>query len=140
MLIENKKYLHACGLYIEDNPVKAGLVEKSADWSHSSLDSMNESNLPDSLIDAYEPELLETINFQDKTFFTKSNIVGSELFKLQISEERFTINLSPVQAVGIFLPFCCFCSAVPFCATFFCFFSCFRFSLFFCRSGAGGRT
>lgn len=46
MLIENHSYLYACGLYIENNPVKAGLVEKSTDWTYSSS-RFYESNLPD---------------------------------------------------------------------------------------------
>ena len=35
-LIENEKYLYACGLYVEMNPVKAGMVSKAEDWPHSS--------------------------------------------------------------------------------------------------------
>ena len=36
LIIENERYLCACGMYVEQNPVEAKLVEKSEDWPHSS--------------------------------------------------------------------------------------------------------
>lgn len=36
MLIEDERSLHACGRYIEHNPVKARLVNQAQDWEHSS--------------------------------------------------------------------------------------------------------
>jgi len=35
-LIENEKYLYACGLYVEMNPVKAGMVTSPEHWNYSS--------------------------------------------------------------------------------------------------------
>lgn len=35
-LIESEKYLYACGLYVEQNPVRVGLVEKPEEWEYSS--------------------------------------------------------------------------------------------------------
>ena len=40
LLIENEGYLLACGRYIEDNPVKAGLVKRGEDWQFSSYRSI----------------------------------------------------------------------------------------------------
>ena len=36
LLIEDERYLYACGQYIEDNPVKAGMVSVSRNWKYSS--------------------------------------------------------------------------------------------------------
>ena len=36
LLIENENYLYACGQYVENNPVKAGLVNQVKDWEYSS--------------------------------------------------------------------------------------------------------
>lgn len=35
-LIESEKYMYACGLYVEMNPVKAEMVNRAEDWPHSS--------------------------------------------------------------------------------------------------------
>jgi putative transposase len=35
-LIEDERYLYACGLYIEMNPVTAGMVVRAEDWHYSS--------------------------------------------------------------------------------------------------------
>jgi putative transposase len=88
MLIEDEKYLYACGLYIEHNPVKAGMVSESEDWPYSSSRHYHLAN-PDSLIDPYEAIPPTTINLSDETFFTQGHVIGSELFKLQIKEGAF---------------------------------------------------
>jgi len=36
LVIEDERYLAACGQYVEYNPVKAGLVTRCEDWPHSS--------------------------------------------------------------------------------------------------------
>jgi putative transposase len=42
-LIEDERYLSACGLYIEMNPVKAGMVGKAEEWPHSSNSCLENS-------------------------------------------------------------------------------------------------
>lgn len=89
LLIENESYLYACGLYIEQNPLKAGMVERSEDWPYSSS-AYYELGKNDPLIDPYECEALPTgIDLKDDKFFTKGNVIGSELFKLQAKEGTF---------------------------------------------------
>ena len=89
LVIENEQYLHACGLYIEDNPVKAGLVRKPEDWLYSSS-AYYILGRKNALIDSYDQENLpEGINLQDDSLFTKGIVIGSPLFKLQVSEGAF---------------------------------------------------
>jgi putative transposase len=38
----NKEYLHSCFKYIHENPVKAGLVQKNAEWEFSSARDFEE--------------------------------------------------------------------------------------------------
>ena len=52
--IENEQYLSACGLYVELNPVRAGLCQSAVDYAHSSA-RRYELNQPDDLLDPYEP-------------------------------------------------------------------------------------
>lgn len=86
LLIEDEKYLYACGLYIESNPVQAGLVENPEDWPYSSSRHYLEGT-PDPLVDPYENEgLPEEV---DEEVFTTGVAIGSELFLLQLSEEAF---------------------------------------------------
>lgn len=88
MLIEDPKYLHACGLYIENNPVEVGLVKKSGEWEYSSARTYQEG--PKSpLVDAYElPALPEKIDLQNKDFFTKGEGIGSNVFKIYQRDEQ----------------------------------------------------
>lgn len=85
-LIEDEAYLHACGLYIEGNPVTAGMVQSPEDWPHSPSRYylLGEK---DSLIDPYElpsseksQEILKTLDLQE------SNVIGSKLFELHLKE------------------------------------------------------
>ena len=86
LLIENEQYMFACGKYIEENPVKAGLVKSVGDWKFSSGRHYLKQ-VSDKLIDRYEnfdkvkllkkQEDIETLNFE------KGNIIGSKLFKFQ---------------------------------------------------------
>lgn len=89
-LIEDENYLYACGLYIEQNPIKAGKVGKSEEWPHSSARHYLLGK-QDSLVDSYEqptPEKAkEALAASD---FAMGSIVGSALFQLQIREG--TIN------------------------------------------------
>ena len=73
LLIENDKYLFACGKYVENNPVDAGLVEENKDWKYSSARHYEEG-IADSLIDKYEqPVLIEDLNIKDKNEFEKGD-------------------------------------------------------------------
>lgn len=53
MLIENETYLYACGLYVEHNPVEAGLVTRREDWPYSSAGYYLKGK-NDLLVDSYK--------------------------------------------------------------------------------------
>lgn len=85
-LIEDENYLYACGLYIEQNPIKAGRVDKAEDWPHSSARHyfLGEQ---DPLVDSYEqPSYEKAEEVLIASDFTVGSIVGSALFQLQIRE------------------------------------------------------
>ena len=88
LLIENERYMNACGRYIERNPVAAGLVTKSEDWPYSSA-SHYAKGKRDDLVDAYtfdgEPMLIEE-NMEKS--FTRGPVIGSELYKLRFEEDN----------------------------------------------------
>ncbi len=91
LLIENEGYLYACGLYIENNPVNAGMVEKAEDWPYSSSVYYLLTK-EDSLIDSYDQKSApEDVNINDERFFTKGRGIGSELFKLQLEEKSLPV-------------------------------------------------
>ena len=52
-IIQDERYMYACGMYIEMNPVKAGVVKVAVDWPHSSARHYF-SRGKDALIDGYE--------------------------------------------------------------------------------------
>jgi putative transposase len=83
LLIENEHYLNACGEYIENNPVKAGVVTKAEDWEHSSSRNY-QKGIEDSLIDKYEICIkrgdLESVDFEE------GDVIGSSFFRFQFSE------------------------------------------------------
>ena len=85
-LIENEAYLYACGRYIEENPVKAGLVPSAQDWPHSSAGHYLLGK-QDPLIDAYEfdPEKRSVPELGQEAL-EKGIAVGSELFLLEVEE------------------------------------------------------
>lgn len=87
LVIENERYLKACGLYIERNPVEAGLVTNAADWPHSSS-QFYEQGAADRLIDSYEWDLILPKQERDeKEFFEKGMGIGSELFQLYLEDQ-----------------------------------------------------
>ena len=89
LLIEDESYLYACGLYIEANPVKAGIVEMPEEWPYSSARYylLNEA---DPLIDSYDScQLPNEVDLNNSTFFTKGKVIGSELCKLQVEQNAF---------------------------------------------------
>ncbi len=85
-VIEDERYLYACGLYIEMNPVKAGMVKRPEDWPYSSSRHYF-LNQTDPLIDPYEkPSDEPALKLSEKINFKRGNIIGSELFRLQTQE------------------------------------------------------
>ena len=88
LLIENENYLYACGKYIEDNPVKAQLVEQRIDWAHSS-GRYYELNEADELIDAYANLKKQDQNLIfDQREFERGSVIGSDFFKFQFFKNR----------------------------------------------------
>jgi putative transposase len=87
LLIEDERYLNACGLYIENNPVKAGMVKKAVDWPYSSARYF-EQRKKDPVVDGYGRERgKEIVGVFTDEFFTKGPGIGSELFRLQLRDE-----------------------------------------------------
>ena len=88
LLIENEAYLFACGKYIEENPVKAGLISRSAQWPYSSSRHY-EQNQPDELVDAYDKDIREIKRTViDKAEFERGSVIGSSFFRFQFFESR----------------------------------------------------
>lgn len=89
LTIEDERYLLACGLYIESNPVKAGMVEQAEDWPYSSA----RHYLPgetDRLIEPYENQGLPPAkDLSDSGVFTKGSVIGSEMFRIQTRQGAF---------------------------------------------------
>ena len=87
LLIEDEAYLSACGTYIEQNPVKAGLVARIQDWPHSS-GRYYEDGILDPLIDYYDAfGLPDEIDLDDEDFFTKGSGIGTGLFRIYLRNE-----------------------------------------------------
>ena len=84
MLIEDERYLYACGKYIEENPVKAGLVEEGADWEYSSA-RFYEGRGSDELLAPYaQQEMPEDVDLSDESEFEHGWIIGSGGFKYKM--------------------------------------------------------
>jgi putative transposase len=85
-LIESERYLYACGLYIEMNPVKAGMVEKAEDWEYSSSRHyfLGEA---DDLVSPYEKPSLETaMELTEGLNVCRGAYIGSPVFILNRGE------------------------------------------------------
>jgi len=86
MLVEDESYLYACGLYIENNPVKAGLVDQPEAWAYSSR-GYYVLNREDKLVDQYDNrEAPIGIDLTDNRFFEKGKVIGSKLFQIQMED------------------------------------------------------
>jgi hypothetical protein len=89
LLIESEPYLYACGQYIENNPVKAGLVKSSEQWEYSSMRHYRKM-AKDALVDGYGgeivPQLPKQVDLQDEKFFEKGVGIGSGFFRFQLKE------------------------------------------------------
>ena len=89
LLIENENYLYACGKYIEENPVAAGIVKRCEDWKHSSSRYYFKGK-GDLLIDPYDHSLPLILIEEDKEkYFTRGYVIGSDLFKIHCQDEFF---------------------------------------------------
>ena len=87
--IEDERYLAACGLYVELNPVRAGLCHEPAEYAFSSARKYY-LGTPDDLVDEYsipyQPEPLLSIAREPTIadlVFTRSPAIGSESFVKQ---------------------------------------------------------
>jgi len=87
LLIENENYMKACGQYVENNPVQAGLVENPKEWQNSSYRYYH-SNAVDELID-YDQEYrsLKISRIDDEEDFEKGKIIGSAFFRFQLCQK-----------------------------------------------------
>ena len=84
MVVEDEKYLYACGRYIEQNPVKAGLAEKESEWEYSSARHY-EGHRKDSLIDEYDQQgMARDIDVSNEEEFMRGWIIGSDWFKYKL--------------------------------------------------------
>jgi len=84
--IENEDYLYACGIYIEYNPVRAGICAHPTDYPYSSFRKYH-LGITDTLVDNYEistnsKQLLQSNYNLDiaKNIFSLSPAIGSNLF------------------------------------------------------------
>ena len=86
LIIENERYLQACGKYVEENTVEAGMVERCEDWPYSSS-RYYFCNERDDLVDSYrfDGEPIKVENKDEE--FTKGYSIGSKLFKIYCKEE-----------------------------------------------------
>lgn len=89
LVIEDESYLRACGLYIERNPVEAGLVMHARDWFYSSS-RCYELGEEDSLVDRYEwGGVLPLSAEAGKESFERGTVIGSEFHKLAIKDNLY---------------------------------------------------
>jgi putative transposase len=84
--IENEDYLYNCGMYIEYNPVRAGICTNPADYRFSSFGKYH-SGTTDTILNDYEKNFnsgqYATIDYTSdlaKDLFSRSSAVGSTLF------------------------------------------------------------
>jgi len=82
-LIENEIYLYACGRYIENNPVEAGIVNQAIDWEHSSS-RYYAQGIEDEVIDKYSLAAIDPNIVIEGRTFDKQKAVGTDWFQYQI--------------------------------------------------------
>lgn len=86
-LIENEAYLYACGRYIEENPLKAGLVPRAEDWPYNSSANYRLGR-KNPLIDPYEFDPDKNALLQvDQEMVERGMAIGSDLFLLHLEED-----------------------------------------------------
>ncbi len=82
-------YVQACGRYVEGNPVEAKMTERSEDWPWSSS-RYYFCGARDDLVDPYQYDGAPLIIEGDpEKYFSRGDIVGSDLFKIHIEEGAF---------------------------------------------------
>lgn len=84
--IENEDYLYVCGMYIEYNPVRAGICDDPTDYPYSSYRKYH-LGIADTLVDNYEIRTNSNQSLQfdycsdiAKNVFSFSPAIGSGLF------------------------------------------------------------
>jgi putative transposase len=84
--IEDENYLYACGMYIEHNPVRAGICPNPADYNYSSYRKYHLGTC-DSLVDDYAAGIDLSASLQldyqsdlAKVIFSLSPAIGSRAF------------------------------------------------------------
>lgn len=86
-LIESEKYMSACGLYVEMNPVKAGMVSRPEDWQHSSS-RYYFLGKTDDLIDNYaQPSYEIAAMLSEGLNVGRGSYIGTPLFLLNRGSE-----------------------------------------------------
>jgi len=90
LVIENEKYLRACGQYIEQNPVEAGIVRSAVEWQYSSSRcyELGEKN---NMVDRYDwsGTLPEVDVENEEKFFEKGIGIGSNLFQIHLKDGTY---------------------------------------------------
>ncbi len=84
-LIENEFYLNACGKYVENNPVEAGMVDRAIDWPHSSS-RYYELGEEDLIVDPYDHVGMRSMEIEliEGDEFEKMRAIGSEWFQYRV--------------------------------------------------------
>ena len=84
--IENENYLYTCGMYIEYNPVRAGICSNPADYPYSSYQKY-QLGITNTLLDNYEtfPDLKQSLGLDytadiTKNLFSLAPAIGSNSF------------------------------------------------------------
>ncbi len=83
LLIEDDRYLYACGKYVENNPVEAGLVRKAEDWKYGSA-SGRDKHIVEVLKDT---TMIAEIDVSDKKQYERGNAIGSDYYKYQMRQK-----------------------------------------------------
>ncbi len=86
-LIENEKYLYACGLYVEMNPVKAGMVSSPEGWKYSSSKHYFLGEKDELIADYDAPCYEETITLTEGLNIEKGPYIGTPMFVLGEQEK-----------------------------------------------------
>ncbi len=85
-LIENENYMYACGRYVENNPVEAGMVLAAVDWPYSSS-RFYEQALKDDVIDPRDISNVDVNLKIDDKDFEGEDVLGSDWFRYQIRKK-----------------------------------------------------
>ena len=88
LLIEDERYMLACGYYVEGNPVEAGLVNRAEEWGYSSAQHYAKVRTDD-LIDEYAMRVgMGKLEEKEKAGirFEKGACIGSKYFRFVVKE------------------------------------------------------